>query len=638
MFRHTSIKMLGLLIFQTFIMFVVGQDLFFPDQVDDYQNFDYQNNRFSPFRPLQSPNVHYSDSQAKYDAPQSIQVSSSSSSAQIPREPEYWANHVNNIISRGVTNFGLKLNRVLQNDERQRDPDNIVFSPTSLVETLSMVLLGSAGKTFNEVVKILGFDRDIDVSLHSEIIHRLFGLKLQSIVTNKGDKFGPQITSANGIFVQDGYPIRPEFLAISKGIYHNDVINVNFRENPWSARQIVNEWVDKMTRGRINTLLSDPPSYDTKVILASTLYFNAEWNQHFMAGSTKQRPFTLPSGQTITVDMMFNGGKFPFYEDQQLGVMMLALPYKNGAKGPMKPAHFSEFESTMYLMLPTSDSSNSLADLENRLTPEIIDSLISHLKVEACIIAVPKMKLSTTLNLNRALQALGLSSLFVPGEANLALLSPGLETTKWQNQDPIKRDDDGIFSRFGEQTESPNNERDFSNKKGYIKYEDIRGGYSIQQWSNGVYIENNRKIKSPSRSKRSSPNNDDDTVNENNIKINSLHNQKNDNLRNKRQTINDNFRGFIERQDISQFGIDTLRNSGQLGNPGLFASDVLHKVEIDITETGTVAASATSVTLNRSGNYKRFVADRPFNFIIRHNPTKLILFQGTINKPTPNYS
>lgn len=312
----------------------------------------------------------------------------------------------------------------------------------------------------------------------------------------------------------------------------------------------------------------------------------------------------------------------------------------------MKPTHFSEFESTMYLMLPTSESPNSLVDLENRLTPEIIDSLISHLKVEACIIAVPKMKLSTTLNLNRALQALGLSSLFIPGEANLALLSPGLETTKWQHQDPIKRDDDdGIFSRFGETTESPNNERDFSNKKGYIKYEDVRGGYSIQQWSNGVYIENNRKIKTPSRSKRSSPNNnnnndeDDDTVNKKNIETNSiLHNQKNDNLRNKRQTINDNFRGFIERQDISQFGIDILRNSGQLVNPGLFASDVLHKVEIDITETGTVAASATSVTLNRSGNYKRFVADRPFNFIIRHNPTKLILFQGTINKPTPNYS
>lgn len=33
--------------------------------------------------------------------------------------------------------------------------------------------------------------------------------------------------------------------------------------------------------------------------------------------------------------MMYNGGKFPFYEDQQLGVMMLALPYKNGAKGPV---------------------------------------------------------------------------------------------------------------------------------------------------------------------------------------------------------------------------------------------------------------------------------------------------------------
>lgn len=43
-----------------------------------------------------------------------------------------------------------------------------------------------------------------------------------------------------------------------------------------------------------------------------------------------RKPFFLASGQTINVDMMYNGGHFPFYEDKQLGVKILGLPYKNG--------------------------------------------------------------------------------------------------------------------------------------------------------------------------------------------------------------------------------------------------------------------------------------------------------------------
>lgn len=284
----------------------------------------------------------------------------------------------------------------------------------------------------------------------------------------------------------------------------------------------------------------------------------------------------------------------------------------------------------MYLILPTSNSPTALRDFESRLNSEILDSFIDRLQIESCIIGIPKMKLSTTLNLNRALQELGLTSLFNPYEANLALLSSGLNET--HEQDTNKRDD-GIFSRIGDTNEATTSKRDFSNKNGYIRYEDTRGGYSIQQWANGVFIENNRKAKTNNRTKRTS------VINKNNNDDGKLFDKfKKLNLNRKRKrSVDDNFGEFIERQDIAQYGIDMLRNSGQLNNPGLFASDVIHKVEIDITETGTVAASATSVTLSRSGHHKRFVADRPFNFFIRHNPTKLILFQGTINKPTPNY-
>lgn len=37
----------------------------------------------------------------------------------------------------------------------------------------------------------------------------------------------------------------------------------------------------------------------------------------------------MESGRTIDIDMMYNGGTFPFYEDKELGVKILGLPYKN---------------------------------------------------------------------------------------------------------------------------------------------------------------------------------------------------------------------------------------------------------------------------------------------------------------------
>lgn len=68
-------------------------------------------------------------------------------------------------------------------------------------------------------------------------------------------------------------------------------------------------------------------------------------------------------------------------------------------------------------------------------------------------------------------------------------------------------------------------------------------------------------------------------------------------------------------------------------NPGLYADQVLHKVWIEVTEAGTEAAAATSVSLTRDGTRKNMVVDTPFFFFIRHEPTKLLLFWGSVNRP-----
>lgn len=129
----------------------------------------------------------------------------------------------------------------------------------------------------------------------------------------------------------------------------------------------INNWVRQRTMEKISSILSHAPDQRTNVILASALYFNGEWNQHFIDTATKRyvkscrlhgrfvivkkcknppslddygashdnattfryrKQFFYEPNESIEVDMMYNGGPFPFYEDKSIGVKMVQLPYK----------------------------------------------------------------------------------------------------------------------------------------------------------------------------------------------------------------------------------------------------------------------------------------------------------------------
>ncbi|XP_011687091.1 PREDICTED: leukocyte elastase inhibitor-like [Wasmannia auropunctata] len=363
---------------------------------------------------------------------------------------ETWSNHVNNIISRGITKFALDLDRAIHKTSVTNRRENVVFSPISVSIALLLVLLGSAGKTFDEVSRVLGLETGVDISQHSEIVHQMYGQLLAIMNYRVEGSNMPRVSSASGIFVQQGYPIRPEFRAISENAYNSEVINLDFRTKGREARDTINTWVKKRTMDKIDTILNEPPDPLTTVIFLSTLYFKGEWNQHFLELMTSRKPFFIEPNDTVEIDMMYKRGDFPFYEDKSLDVKIVGLPYK------------------------------------------------------------------------------------------------GLENA-----------------------------------------------------------ERNTK----SRSRRQS------------------------------RPIDENFLRFIRSQNFPFYGLDNLRNGGSLVNPGLYANDVLHKVEMDVTEKGTEAATTTTFWLQRKNyNQNRLVANRPFMFFIRHNPTKLILFWGTINVPTPNYA
>ncbi|XP_071328027.1 glia-derived nexin [Trachinotus anak] len=65
----------------------------------------------------------------------------------------------------------------------------------------------------------------------------------------------------------------------------------------------------------------------------------------------------------------------------------------------------------------------------------------------------------------------------------------------------------------------------------------------------------------------------------------------------------------------------------------LYVSKALQKAKIVVNEDGTKAAAATAAVLLARSSPPWFTVDRPFLFLIRHNPTGTILFMGQINQP-----
>lgn len=326
----------------------------------------------------------------------------------------------------------------------------------------------------------------------------------------------------------------------------------------------------------------------------------------------------------------------------------------------------------MYVLLPKVEGATALKNFQDQLTVETIENLINNLKNQTCIIGFPRMKLSSTLSLNSALQNLGLRSLFDAKAADLSLLSSGygqntaaaptlqvaphISRQVFPEQLSSKTNDYLIFSRMGDNQDVSNGAR-----ANFFRYDDKERGYNIEQWSTGFHIHKIRRARRnvldekqhnvrSSRTMYAMENNglEKDTSkisHENTRYVNLEENkyrfqnaEKKNRKRRQSRPIDENFLRFMQSKNFPSYGLDALRNSANLVNPGLFADEVLHKVEMDVTEKGTEAAATTGILLRRDGNQKKLIANRPFLFFIRHDPTKLILFWGTVNAPVPNYA
>ena len=84
------------------------------------------------------------------------------------------------------------------------------------------------------------------------------------------------------------------------------------------------------------------------------------------------------------------------------------------------------------------------------------------------------------------------------------------------------------------------------------------------------------------------------------------------------------------------FDVGKADLSGISGNRDLFVSGVYHKAFLEVNEEGSEAAAATAAVMMlrcMPAMPVRITCDHPFMFLIKHNPTRSILFMGRFVTP-----
>jgi serpin B len=304
-----------------------------------------------------------------------------------------------NPVVEGNTQFGIELYRQLG-----KTKGNIFYSPFSVSAALGMTAAGARGETLEEMRNVLHLPTN-DAATDA-------GFQTLFAQLNAGDPKtrGFELSVANAIWGQKGYPWRNEFLTRVTSFYGAGLKEADFQSAPEQARAAINQWVEKETREKIRNLLAEGTITPlTRMVLANAIYFKGQWEAEFKKDQTKNLPFTLANGTKESTPMMQRTGQYGYaeFEDFQIA----ELPYKGGA-------------ASMVVLLPRRP--DGLADFEKKLTAEQVKLWFSKIHSEPELnLTFPKFKLETEYPLNDPLKALGMKRAFA--DADFSGMSAGPE-------------------------------------------------------------------------------------------------------------------------------------------------------------------------------------------------------------------
>ncbi|PZV19390.1 MAG: proteinase inhibitor I4 serpin, partial [Leptolyngbya sp.] len=299
---------------------------------------------------------------------------------------------VNRDLAQAHLDFGFALFDQL----RQESPDqNVLVSPTSVALALAMAYNGAGGETQTAIANAL--------KLHELDIEQIN--QGNQALTQYLTQLDPEVALdiANSLWVNQDLPVRADYIAQMQASYAAEVAALEFGTP--AAIDRINSWVKERTRDRISTIVDQLPA-DQLLVLVNAVYFKGAWSEAFEPEQTRDRTFTLASGEVIQHPLMAQQGDYLYLETDQF--QAVSLPYGN--------------ESLSFEVILPAEGTD-LADLAAELTPENWQRWMGELRSRPGQVQLPKFQFDYEADLIPALKALGMGIAFEPGQADFSGLT-----------------------------------------------------------------------------------------------------------------------------------------------------------------------------------------------------------------------
>lgn len=260
--------------------------------------------------------------------------------------------------------FAWNLNDFMPTDK------NYMFSPLSIKMALAMAANGANGETKDEILKALEIE---DLDKFNELSAQL--------IKDYGENEKVKLNIANSLWLNTDYYKNVEFEKSFENIIMDYYNADSGKVNHSNAVDIINNWVNKKTNGKITKLISDS---DFLAYLVNAIYFKGEWAVQFDENATDKAEFTDRKGQKTEIDFMNMTSYFDYYEDDH--TQMLKLPYKDG-------------KTSMYIALSDGKASD-------------VDKNIEKMERRRVQVSIPKFKTEFSVKLVDALSEMGIRTAF----------------------------------------------------------------------------------------------------------------------------------------------------------------------------------------------------------------------------------
>ncbi|HOO84034.1 MAG TPA: serpin family protein [Prolixibacteraceae bacterium] len=298
----------------------------------------------------------------------------------------------------------------------EADDLNILVSPLSISQALSMALNGAKDQTFAEMQSVLGFEgfslEETNKS-NQEIVSSL--LNHDPLV---------ELNIANSIWYRNDFNAKQAFIENNSRYYLAETSKFD-PANPVDAKNAMNKWVDKNTKGKIEKII-DNVNPDDVMFLINAVYFKADWKTQFKKSNTTTKSFTLDNGTSKEVETMIGEVQLSYYNDEKFSV--IKLPYGSGKFNLL--IYLPEEGYTTNDIAPLLESTNFKLLRENPLSKRDI--------------WLPKFEFRYEKPLNNALMQMGMKEAFDKYNANFSNISDlEIYISKVMHKAYIKTDEEG---------------------------------------------------------------------------------------------------------------------------------------------------------------------------------------------------